>query len=148
MTTNTVLSLSGMGIPPYSARGLTQTLSPIAAAANMRRTVNGALVDVSDSVFRKFSSVIRGSDIDPPAVEGVWPGLLVSVDCIVELAQESESTEGGTEGLDKTAVPGSTRYEDGFVFYRPRLNMRVTNFEVSKNEWGAVTDWTLSLEEL
>ena len=147
--TNTVLSLSGMGIPPYSARGLTQTLTPIGASSNLRRTVNAALVDISDSTFRKYASVIRSrGDVDPPALEGRWPGMTLTVDCIVELSQESESTEGGTEGLDRTPVPGSTRYADGFLFYRPRLVMLITNFDVSKDEWGAAVDWTLSLEEV
>jgi len=38
-------------VPPYSARGLTQTLTPIAAAANMRRTINGELLDLSAGQF-------------------------------------------------------------------------------------------------
>lgn len=149
---STILVLSGMGIPPYSARGLQQTLTHIEQAAGLRRTVNGSLVDLSDPAFRKYASTITGSDIDPPALESAWPGLVLTVDCIPELATPSNTeTETGTETeqvFDRTAVPGSVREEAGFTFYRPRLSMRVTGFNINRDEWGAVTDWTLQLEEV
>jgi hypothetical protein len=68
----TVLTLSGIGVPPYSARGLTQTLEPIDAAAQLRRTVNGALRDFGYTPFRKYRSTISCADQEPPAVYGVW----------------------------------------------------------------------------
>ena len=58
MSDETTLVLSGIGVPPYCARGLTQTLAPIEAAGSQRRTVNGTLVDLSLTQFRKYRSTI------------------------------------------------------------------------------------------
>ena len=82
----TVLTLSGVGVPPWSARGLTQTLEPIDAAAQLRRTVNGALRDFGYAPFRKYRSTISCADQEPPAVDGVWPGRTVTVGCVAELS--------------------------------------------------------------
>lgn len=140
MANETVLVLSGVGVPPYSARGLTQTLVPIDQSINLARTINGELLDISASQFRKYRSTISGNDQDPPAVDGIWPGMQVTVDCIAELSYP----EGGT--AQRTIV--SSRTADGFVFYRPRLIMRITSFNVQRDEWGAAVDWSMDLEEV
>lgn len=144
MTANalTLLALTGIGVPPYSARGLHQTLQPIADAAQTKRTINGALVDVSDVLFRKYSSQISGADVDPPAIEAVWPGLQLTVDCIAELAV-AESTEP----VFARTVVGS-RTEAGFIFYRPRLVMLVTDFSINIDEYGKASSWSMNLEEV
>ena len=139
---DTLLVLSGIGIPTYSARGLTQTLQPIEAAGSQRRTVNGTLVDLSLSQFRKYRSTIRCSDMEAPALDGIWPGHVVTVDCVVELSHPNSAFE------DRTPVAGSVRIEGSFTFYRPRLVMQVIGHSIEKNEWGAVTGWTLELEEV
>lgn len=143
MTDSTLLVLSGMGIPPYSARGLTQTLEPIDGAVDLRRTVNGALIDLSVAAFRKYKSTITCADQQAPALEGIWPGQQLIVNCVAELAYETMSA-----APDRTVVGGSEREENGFTFYRPRLTMRVVGFSVSKDEWGAVNSWQLQLEEV
>ncbi len=147
----TLLVLSGVGIPPYSARGLTEQLAPIGAAAVLRRTVNAALRDVSDPRFQKYGLSITGNDVDPPAVDMVWPGRQLVVDCITELARAASTDEDTTEGPDefgRTVVPGSIRIEAGFVFYRPRLTMLVTGWTANSDEWPSITTWTLTLEEV
>ena len=138
-----VLSLSGIGVPPYSARAATQSLEPIDQAGQLRRTINGSLVDLSRSDFRKYRSTISCSDQRPPAVDGVWPGQAVTVDCIAEL---SYLTAGGSPG--RTVVPGSPRNEGSFTFYRPRLSMRVVSFSTDTDEYGAVVSWSMELEEV
>lgn len=146
----TLLSLSGVGVPPYSARGLVQTLDPIPQSSQPRRTINGALIDTSASQMRKFISTITGSDQQPPAVSGVWPGRVVSVDCISELVVQAPdlSDFDPDDYLDRTPVPESVRQESGFIFYRPRLTMRVISFGVSTDEWAAGVGWTMTLEEV
>jgi hypothetical protein len=139
---NTLLVLSGIGIPAYSARGLSQVLQPIEAAGSQRRTVNGTLVDLSLSQFRKYRSTIGCSDMEAPALDGIWPGAMVTVQCVVELCFPA----GGTP--DRIAVTGSVRTDGDFTFYRPRLVMQVIGHSIEKNEWGAVTAWTLELEEV
>lgn len=143
MTDNTVLRLHGMGVVPYSARGLTQSLAPIQAAQQLRRDVNGNSQDFSASQFRKFASTITGSDVAPPAINAVWPGTALTVECIAELAYETS-----TGGPERSEVPGSSREEGDFTYYRPSLDMRVVSFSVQKNEWGAVVSWSLDLEEV
>ncbi len=143
MTDNTILALTGMGITPYSARGLTQSLEPIEAIKTARRTINGALKDLSQPQFQKYKSTINGTDQDPPAVDGIWPGMVLTVDCIAELAAPTNSA-----GPIRPIVPGSQRDADGFTFYRPRLSMMIVGFTVTKDEWGATVSWQLQLEEV
>jgi hypothetical protein len=101
------LVIAGIGLPAASIRGVTQTLEPIGAAAQLMRTVNGQLIDVSAAAFRKYASTIRCSDQVPPALDGIWPEQLVTVDCVAELVH----AEGGTPA--RTVV--ASRTEDGFV---------------------------------
>ena len=133
------LVIAGIGLPPASIRGVTQTLQPIAAAAQLMRTVNGTLVDVSAAAFRKYASTIRCSDQAPPALDGIWPGALVTVDCVAELVH--------ADGAAPARPVVSSRTEAGFVFYRPRLAMRVLSFDLERDEWGATVAWTMTLEE-
>jgi hypothetical protein len=136
----TLLVISGQGVSPYSARGLTQTLEPIAAAASMRRTINGELKDLSRVQFRKYASTISCNDQAAPAVEGVFPGMLLTVDCVAEL---SYKTVGGS--ASRTVV--ASRTDGDYTFYRPRLSMRVVTFNMSQDEYGATVQWSLQLEE-
>lgn len=144
MTTNafTLLALSGPGLPPYAARGITQTLDPIGQAANNRRTVNGVLKDISFSGFKKYKSTISCNDQLAPALDGVFAGMELTVDCISEL---SYKTSGGSPA--RTVVPGSERVEGAFTYYRPRLTMLVMDFTSQTDEYGAQVSWSMSLEE-
>ena len=143
MTDTTILVLQGMGIPPWSARGLTETLRPVAASAQLARDINGTMRDWGDTAFRKYALTISGSDLDPPAADMVWPGTELTVDCITELAYESMTGSPG-----RTAVSGSEREADGFTFYRPQLSMMVTGWSIQTDEYGAEIGWTLELEEI
>jgi len=138
----TLLVISGPGMPTYAARGLTQTLNPINASGNIARTVNGGLIDFSPPQMRKYKSTISCSDVDAPALDGVWAGMPVIVDCVSELGYLA----GGTPQRD--VVPGSERTEGAWTWYRPRLDMMVTNYTASTNEYGAEVAWTLELEEV
>ncbi len=139
----TWLAITGPGIADYSARGLTQTLDPIDASAVMARTVNGALIDLSPPQMRKYKSSISCNDTEMPALDGVWPGMVLTVDCVAELGY---LTAGGTPG--RTVVTGSSRVSGAWTYYRPRLDMRVMQYSVSRDEYGAMTDWSLDLEEI
>ena len=140
---DTDLLIFGMGIAPYSARGLTQTLTPIEAAKNLRRSINGALYDLSFDQFRKYQSKITCEDQATPAIDGIWPGAEVTVYCVAELSRLTD-----TEGPARPVVPGSERTDGAFTFYRPILEMRVVAFETGRDEWAADINWTLELEEI
>ncbi|MBB4520473.1 UNVERIFIED_ORG: hypothetical protein M2435_001253 [Rhizobium sophorae] len=143
MANETVLVLTGIGVAPYSARGLEQSLQPIDGAGQLRRTINGTLVDLSETQLRKFTSTISGTDQLAPAVNGVWPGRTVTVDCIAELCYP---TSGGAP--DRSVVSGSSRVEGAMTYYRPQLMMMVTDWQIKRDEYGAQVSWTLELEEV
>lgn len=147
--TDTLLAISVFGVPLYSARGLTQTLDSESSgktqstSSAIRRTVNGLLVNLSPPQMQKYSSVISCDDQRAPAIDGVWAGLVVVVDCVPEL---SYITSGGSPA--RPVVPGSSRTEGAYTFYRPRLTMMVISHNQSHDEYGAVVSWQLTLEEL
>lgn len=140
---STLLVVAPFGLPPFSARGITQTLTPINLAQNLRRTVNGGLVSLAPPQFRKYASKISCHDVDAPAIDGVFPGLAVTVDCVAELAYR---TIGGTQ--QRPVVDGSLRTEGDFTFYRPRLEMLVVSVSTQQEEWAAAVAWSLDLEEI
>lgn len=138
----TALVLSTMGVPLYSARGLSQTLEPIDAASNYRRSINGILTDVAHAQFRKYKSKISCTDTRTPAFDGIWPGLTVVVDCIAYLSYPTTGTP------QRTVISGSSFTEGSFIFYRPRLTMMVTANSAQTDEWDATVPWELELEEV
>lgn len=137
----TLLILDGIGIPLYSARGLSQTLTPIAEATALERSVNGEIIDFSDDQFRLLSSKITCTDQRTPAIDGIWPGMAVSVSCVAELCYPTSGSPS------RSAVSGSDYTEGSFTFYRPLLEMTVTGFNTLTDEWGASVGWELDLEE-
>jgi hypothetical protein len=139
----TLLVLSVGGVPLYSARDLEQTLEPIKASRSYRRTINGVLVDLSVTKFHKYESKIRCSDVEAPALDGVMPGMTLTVDCVAELVFK---TAGGAPS--RTVVPGSTRTVGAYTIYRPRLTMMVTQLDQRLAEYDHETRWTLELEEV
>jgi hypothetical protein len=141
----TFLVLSVMGIPFYSARGLSQVLRPCDASKGntvLRRSVNGILIDMTHAMFRKYASTITCTDVRAPALNGIYPGLTIQVDCVCELAYPT----GGSAA--RTVVPSSSYTEQGFVFYRPRLSMMVMDFHSDRAEWDGTAPWQLDLEEV
>lgn len=136
-----VLVVTGMNFPPYSYRGASQTLAPISGASQVKRTVNGALTDIADPLFRKYTSVITANDQQAP--EFLWPGITCVVDCIAELAYK---TSGGSPG--RPVVAGSSHVVGAFTFYRPQLTMKVIGHSLNHDEWGRQIGWTLTLEEV
>jgi hypothetical protein len=134
------------GLPPYAARGLKGTLRPIDMAQGggvLRRTVNGTLVDLSAPQFRKYQLEASGDDQQPPALASMWPGMAFNVDCHVELAYPT-----GFIVPDRTPVPGSERVEGDYTFFCPSLAMRLQEFSIERDEWGAAVSWALTLVEV
>lgn len=148
MSEITLLRIDPIGVPPYSARNINQTLEPIDDGAQLARTVNGELIDLSDgSTFRKYKSTITCTDQQMPALSGVWPGMELTVDCIAELSYLT-ATGSPERDIAGTTDDPATRTEGLFTFYRPRLAMRVVGFSTNFTEWDADTGWRLDLEEI
>lgn len=141
----TVLTITGLGIPPYSAHGLTQTLEEVTGQSNFERDINNTLIDLSPPwEVRKLKSTISADDVNPPAFNGSPIGQVVTVGCIVEFAF---LTSMGSGGYQRDVVSGSERTQGDWTFYRPVLTMIVTNFSMSKDEWPNTVGWTMDLEE-
>jgi hypothetical protein len=139
----TLLEITGAGLTPYAARGLTQTLEPIAAASHTRRTINGSLKDNSQLQFQKYRSSISCKDMDAPQFDGNWPGKSLTVKCVAEL---SYVTIGGTP--QRSVVTASSRVVGLYTMYRPILIMRLIKWNVADDEYEAAVNWSMELEEV
>jgi hypothetical protein len=140
----TLLILTPIGVPLYSARGLTQTLTPVADAKPAPlRTVNGEARFLGGSQMRKYDSVITCTDQNAPPFGGLWPGDDIVVECVCELSY-ADVTGAGAE---RSVVSGSSRTVGGFILYRPVIEFLVVDFEQAMQEYAAEYQWRLSLTE-
>lgn len=144
-TERTQLAFSGAGIQPYSSTDLTQTLDMFEGAGVVRTTVNGLTRDRSAPQFRKYKSTISCTDVMAPAFEGIWPGMILTVDCAIVL---SYKTSGGA--ASRPVVGGSSYTKGSYTFYRPQLTMMVLpgSPKRSYDEWGANNGWSIDLIEV
>lgn len=139
----TLLRISGAEVPPFSARGLTQTIEPISAAFKFERAVNGALVDLSIPSMKLYRSRISCNDLNSPAIDGLSKGTEVTIECINEFCFPTAAPSL----QERIAVSGSIRIEGNFTFYRPILNMICVGFNISTDEYGAAVSWSYEFEE-
>lgn len=145
MTDTTKLRLNPIGIPPYSARGITEEFT-LDGEAQLARTVNNVLIDLSAEEAEKFKLTITCTDQQMPALAGVRRGM----ELVVDSATEFTYMTGGSPArpiADTTDDP-ATRTEGAVTFYRPRLTMRVADYRLNNDEAGAVCGWTLDLIEI
>lgn len=141
---------SGMMLPPYSARGLTQSLEPIIGSSGggnaegtlVRETINGEAISLAPTQFRKWRSTITCRDVDTPCLDEAYIGQTVMVQCVVEL---SYLTGGQPQ---RPEVSGSSRVDGHFTYYRPELQMIVTGVRNSKEEYLADCSWQVDLREV
>jgi len=137
--------LSGIDAPqltPYSARNLTQTYSVIGVNEWIKRDVNGTLRSVADIRFRKYKSTITCSDGQTPCLDNGWLGTQCEVSCAFEFSHPIGAFPA------RPSVSGSERIDSGFVFYRPILLMIVQDIKNSFQEWSALNNWQVELEEV
>jgi len=79
-----------------------------------------------------------------PAIDGIWPGQAILVNCVCELAYRDGEAPG------RTVVPGTTPREtpDGFVYYFPQIAFMVVDYSTSFDEYAHDLQWQLSLREI
>lgn len=145
-TKGTLVVFDDRETPFYAARGITQTLRQITQGGQQKRTVNGSLKDLSNHAFRKYAIELSCTDQAAPPIDGVYLGQELTVELAVELYYSTGAT--GVTGPGRTAATGSTRSADGLQFYRPVLDILVTEYEVRHDEWAATYSWTLRGEEV
>lgn len=162
----TTLILSRGGLPPLSARGCSQELTPL-SQGQFKRTVNGELIFIGIQ-GKKYKTTISCQDVTVIATDDLIPGSIIEVSCIQPLWQK---VIGGKATLERTPVLGSItvvsedkkpvqliRCEENnveiatldvaYVCYRPILAMRLISYSLKMNEWGLKSGWTLELEEV
>lgn len=144
-TDNTILRLEGIGIPPWSARGISENLEPIDESIDIVRSVNGEAINFGKDQFQKYKWAIGATDQSSPSCAGVWAGRIIQVDCITEHCYPT--TAGLPAGV--VIVPGSDRTEGDFSFYRPRLQIMLKNGPgIATDEWPADIKWTMGGEQV
>lgn len=166
----TELKITGIGFTPQSIRGAQQQLFPVQGACP-RRTVSGDLISLTSPFHQKYRTLISCEDTLTPSVDRLWPGQRVNVSCIIRLWQSFEAKEvplllgrkpvsGSLVAFDKNESPVSILNQrglevsldhegrEGFVSYRPELEMRVVTFFTNTKEWEMKSYWELLLEEV
>lgn len=162
----TTLVLSRGGLPPMSARGCIQELTPI-SQGQFKRTVNGGLIFMGMQE-KKYKTTISCQDATVLATDDLIPGAIIQVSCIQPLWQK---IIGGKTTLERQPVLGSISVVDenknpihlvrceesiieiattqtAYVSYRPILTMRIISYSLKTNEWGVKSGWSLELEEV
>lgn len=167
----TELKISGVGFPPFSARGCVQTLVPL-KTQSFHRTINGELLYLGGQGFHKFTSTIVCQDLGAFSSQIFGIGQEVDVACIQRLWQPFEGSERPQElTLLRPGVPGSLIAKDegmksvdvtilsdthvrltspgpGHISYCPKLRMRIREFSLKTHEWDAHNSWVMVLEEV
>ncbi len=131
MTTTTLLGLSrtGFALSDYAARGITMTMTPIEAGGNVRRDINGNLVNLSRLALQKYAFVISCTDQESPGfaasntdLDPIWVGDEFTLTCIPQLGDAEQQT------FSVMVVP--------------------PGWQIQTDEYGADVGWTLNLEEV
>ncbi len=164
------LTINIGGLPPFSARGCEQELTPI-TTGEFHRNINGDLVYLGSNIHAKYKSTIKCSDKAAIATDGLYRGSEIELGCIQRLWQKFTPNQAELH-LDKTPVSGSlyayseekleiaiiqvdgkrvlleTPNPGGYICYRPLLNMRVIQYSLHTNEWGIKVGWQMECEEI
>ena len=160
-------------IPFGSARECSQTLELVSLNPHgLRRTIEGTLVEIEKPVL-KYRSVIRCEDENCVSLEGVAQYSILIVECIQRLVTpfieknepiklERTPVKGSLflhkpdgeivlykqEGQEEGEVIEFRSSEEGFLSYRPLLQMCLFDFQLKTDEWGCTVGWKMELEEV
>lgn len=142
-TDETLLVLDGMGVPLYSARGLSMSITPTSAAKGaIKRTVNGEAVPLVQAQMFKYDANITCKDQEAPSLDGVFAGKELTVHCPFEFCY---LTVGGSP--NRGEVSGSSRTQGDFTYYRPVMIFIVVDWDLGNDEYPHDYNWKLALTE-
>lgn len=141
---DTILTISQFGQLKYQARGLTQTIKVIPAASQQERDVNGILIDLSNPIFRKYSTTITCTDNMTPPFDAVWPGAELVIGCAVYFS----FLTGNLGSPDRPIVPHSEFVFGEYTFYNPELTCLVREVSWQSEEWRGNVPWSFTAEEV
>lgn len=158
--------------PPGAARGIQTSVDQV-YPGELRRTVNGALVDLTRPQLRKYRVSLTATGQALPDLRGLWRGQLVTVAAPViwtayaapgssQIALERPARATGWRVLDEITgekIDGAALSLDGLTVilpagspavqleYQPVLSCRVVIASSSGDEWDASATWSIELEE-
>lgn len=147
--TQLVLS-TPMGVPLYSARGLSQTWTLVEEAKTKPRyTVNGELRYTGNPAIKRYESVITCKDQDAPAFGGIFTDTIVIVDCANEMACPTALFGALTTGWpsSRNIIESSIRTSGSHTYYRIRAEMMVVDWNTGFDEYPHDYQWQLTLRE-
>jgi len=168
MTDETNLKIGNLVIPAGSGRGITQSIN-LVDSGDLRRTVNGTLIDLTRDENRKYTSTISASDQKTPSLAGIWKGMeliIESISTIRQLVNPASNSAtmirdyvvGTVYGRDINGVkilPTSiigliANFPSNIVMveYCPKLTMLVSDISIDSDEYEATQSWTIDLEEV
>ena len=123
MPVYTLLSIDGITFPDAAVRGITATLR-LDTNGSLERDVNGNMVDLTLTAFRKYRASVSCSDFEAPDLDGIYKGSGPHTVRLIPKLGVSDSTDGTLT-----------------------LSMMVEEFEVSTHEWDTTVDWSIELVE-
>lgn len=171
---NTKLELSVAGCLPISIQGLQQKVVPYTPYP-VQRNINGELVDIDPCPVLKYRSIISGKDRISIPLEGMYLGVPIQISSIMCLVK-SIAQLNPDQIIELSRVPvhksinfittkdhkilpyriderrltytGKTKHESVYLIYRPYLETKLVDFEVTTNEWGQDVTWRITCDEV
>lgn len=120
----TLVSLVGITVGDYAARGLTVELVPIDSGP-LQYDINGTLHDLTLTQFRKYAVTLSCTDQESPNFDNIWKGKTVTI----TLLPQKQIGLTAQDTVDGPLV----------------LDCLISEWSVQVNEWGHQTGWSIKL---
>ncbi|VDS10038.1 hypothetical protein PARHAE_03249 [Paracoccus haematequi] len=150
------LKLNGQPLLPGADRNVAVSVTPISQATNLRRTVNGELINVARDVYRKLRVTISGRGRRSPAFSDMFPGDDMTVQLPdplfyagADIGRTVIEKAGVLEDCSEIRVPPGAPFAQpvAAVGYILLLECKITGLSVQVDEWKKDYTWNLELEE-
>lgn len=122
-TVVTLLEITGLPFSDYSVRGLTMLLAIERSDSGLQRAGSGLLLDLTSPLMRKFTGSVSCDDTECPNFNNVWQGTPLTIRSVAGVGV-SDSTDGTLT-----------------------FDCLVDNWQVSRDEWGCVSSWSLQVRQ-
>ncbi|WP_323811269.1 hypothetical protein [Yoonia sp. 67-2] len=164
-------SVADIFFPPGSARGISTSIEQI-ESGELRRTVNGNLVDLTREELRKYAISLSCDGMSLPGFDSVWRGMICTITPPVRWIIKVEPGQNSVTfarpaanakmfdaetnnpfpdpiiGSNGTSATFSAQASVAWIEYQPIFQTRVVGRSESSEEWEASATWSLELEEI
>jgi hypothetical protein len=172
-TNETDITIGDLNIPFGAGIGISETLQPI-DNGDLRRSINGDLVDLTRPENRKFEYSINGGDSASPAIAALWKGTVITPVIPVTKLRENVAPAGLSVTLTRPPLVssvmgyvaatctkvapdtiGGTDNKDitfltnvDYVEYRAEFTFMVVGNSVNVDEYAATEGYSIDFEEV